>query len=221
MGERVMVYETTEEGWAWGQLETDGYVGWLSANALGAPGAAPTHKVTVPRTLAFPGPDIKLPPVTALPMGAAAGHRAAGRALRRHRRWLASSGGASGAAQGAAAGFRRGRRRIPARALSVGRQDLARHGLLGAGAGFAAGRGHRLPARQRHAGNGARQVVVARRICGAATWCSGKAMWPSPATARTCCTPMRITWRWRSSRRQEAIARIKAAGSDVTSVKRL
>ena len=70
LGERVTVYETTEEGWAWGQLEADGYVGWLSANALGPPGAAPTHKVCVPRTLGFPGPDIKASPVTALPMGA-------------------------------------------------------------------------------------------------------------------------------------------------------
>jgi cell wall-associated NlpC family hydrolase len=70
MGERVMVYETTDEGWIWGQLKTDGYVGWLSANALGPNGPAPTHKVAVPRTLGFPGPDIKLPPMTALPMGA-------------------------------------------------------------------------------------------------------------------------------------------------------
>ena len=70
MGERVMVYETTEQGWVWGQLETDGYVGWLPANALGPAGPAPTHKVSVPRTLAFPGPDIKLPPAAALPMGA-------------------------------------------------------------------------------------------------------------------------------------------------------
>jgi cell wall-associated NlpC family hydrolase len=69
MGETVTVYETTEEGWAWGQLERDGYVGWLSENALGAPGAAVTHKVVVPRTLCFPGPNIKLPPVAALPMG--------------------------------------------------------------------------------------------------------------------------------------------------------
>src|SRR5471032_2835052 len=69
-GERVTVYETTEEGWAWGQLETDGYVGWLSANALAPIGTVPTHKICVPRTHAFPGPDIKLPPVTALPMGA-------------------------------------------------------------------------------------------------------------------------------------------------------
>jgi len=70
LGERVIVYETTEEGWIWGQLESDGYVGWLSANALGKPGRAATHKVAVPRTLAFPGPDIKLAPTTALPMGA-------------------------------------------------------------------------------------------------------------------------------------------------------
>ncbi|MGA2567210.1 MAG: NlpC/P60 family protein [Pseudolabrys sp.] len=70
LGERVIIYETTDEGWAWGQLETDRYVGWLSANALGAPGAAPTHKVSVPRTLGFPGPDIKLAPAVALPMGA-------------------------------------------------------------------------------------------------------------------------------------------------------
>ena len=68
-GERVTVYEI-EEGWAWGQLEIDGYVGWLSANALAAPGAAPTHKVVVPRTLCFPAPDIKRPPIAALPLGA-------------------------------------------------------------------------------------------------------------------------------------------------------
>ena len=70
LGECMIVYETGEEGWAWGQLETDGYVGFVSANALGLPGPAPTHKVAVPRTLCFPGPDIKLPPVAALPMGA-------------------------------------------------------------------------------------------------------------------------------------------------------
>jgi len=68
-GERVAVYETTEEGWAWGQLEGDGYVGWLPANALAAPGPAPTHKVTALRTLAFPGPSIKLPPIETLPLG--------------------------------------------------------------------------------------------------------------------------------------------------------
>ncbi len=70
LGEHAIIYEMTDEGWAWGQLESDGYVGWLSANALGAPGPASTHKVCVPRTLCFPAPDIKLPPIVALPMGA-------------------------------------------------------------------------------------------------------------------------------------------------------
>jgi cell wall-associated NlpC family hydrolase len=69
MGERIVVYETTDEGWAWGQIESDGYVGWLGANALAAPGPAPTHKVAALRTLGFPGPDIKLTPLAALPMG--------------------------------------------------------------------------------------------------------------------------------------------------------
>lgn len=69
-GERVTIYEMSDEGWAWGQLETDGYVGYLSANALGPVGPLPTHRVCVPRTFGFPGPDIKLPPMIALPMGA-------------------------------------------------------------------------------------------------------------------------------------------------------
>ena len=69
-GERVTVYEVSEESWAWGQLESDGYVGYLSANALGPVGPLPTHRVVVPRTFGFPGPDIKLPPMIALPMGA-------------------------------------------------------------------------------------------------------------------------------------------------------
>jgi cell wall-associated NlpC family hydrolase len=68
-GERVMVYETTVEGWAWGQLEGDGYVGWLPAGALATPGPAATHKVAVPRTLVFPGPSIKIPPLEALSLG--------------------------------------------------------------------------------------------------------------------------------------------------------
>jgi cell wall-associated NlpC family hydrolase len=69
-GERVTIYQTDEEGWAWGQLATVGYVGWLPAAALLAPGPSPTHKVTALRTLVFPGPSIKLPPVDALPLGA-------------------------------------------------------------------------------------------------------------------------------------------------------
>src|SRR3974390_448404 len=70
MGERVTIYDCNDEGWCWGQLETDGYVGWIASNALGPLGIAPTHKVSVLRTLGFPSSDIKLPPAAALPMGA-------------------------------------------------------------------------------------------------------------------------------------------------------
>lgn len=73
-GERVTIYERPDrnnpgEGWAWGQLESDGYVGWLPSTALGSAGPAPTHKVTVLRTFVFPGPSIKLPPRAALTLG--------------------------------------------------------------------------------------------------------------------------------------------------------
>lgn len=68
-GERVTVYETTDEGWCWGQLASDGYVGWLPASALSKPGPPPTHKVLALRTFVFPGPSIKLPPIEALSFG--------------------------------------------------------------------------------------------------------------------------------------------------------
>src|SRR5436190_8515895 len=69
-GERVTIYDHNGEGFAWGQLNGDGYVGWIADAALGKPLAAPTHKVTALRTFAFPGPSIKLPPVDTLPLGA-------------------------------------------------------------------------------------------------------------------------------------------------------
>jgi len=71
MGERVTIYDRNGEGFAWGQLNSDGYVGWLPDRALARPAAAPTHKITALRTFAFPGPSIKLPPVDTLVMGAA------------------------------------------------------------------------------------------------------------------------------------------------------
>lgn len=68
-GERVTVYERNGEGWAWGQLDADGYVGWLPDAALVKPAAGPTHKVSALRTFAFPGPSIKLPPAATLVLG--------------------------------------------------------------------------------------------------------------------------------------------------------
>jgi cell wall-associated NlpC family hydrolase len=68
-GEQVIVYELTEEGWAWGQAELDSYVGWIPAGALGEVMFAPTGRVSALRTLVFPGPDIRKPPLEALSFG--------------------------------------------------------------------------------------------------------------------------------------------------------
>jgi cell wall-associated NlpC family hydrolase len=68
-GERVTVYEENGEGWYWGQLDTDGYVGWMPANALRRPGLPPTHRVAALRTFVFPGRSIKAPPIDALSLG--------------------------------------------------------------------------------------------------------------------------------------------------------
>ncbi len=70
-GEIFAVFETTPDAVAWGQLETDGYVGYAPAAALSAaetPG--PTHRVTAVRAFAFPVPDMRVPPLFALPFGA-------------------------------------------------------------------------------------------------------------------------------------------------------
>ena len=68
-GERVTVYEENDEGWSWGQLCMDGYVGWLPTGALGPPGPAPTHRVAGLRSFVFPGRSIKTPPLEALSFG--------------------------------------------------------------------------------------------------------------------------------------------------------
>lgn len=70
-GERVTVYDSNAEGWSWGQLAADHYVGWLPSAALAPLGPPPTHKVAALRAFVFPGASIKLPPREALPFGAA------------------------------------------------------------------------------------------------------------------------------------------------------
>lgn len=67
-GEIVRVFEETPEGWAWGQLDTDGYVGWFPSDGIGLPGAA-THRVRALRTFRYPGPDLKFPPLGLISMG--------------------------------------------------------------------------------------------------------------------------------------------------------
>jgi cell wall-associated NlpC family hydrolase len=75
-GERVDVYEITPDGWAWGQLARDGYVGWLSADALASDSLAPSatlHRVRAPRTFVYPARSMKAAPLMALPMNALVG----------------------------------------------------------------------------------------------------------------------------------------------------
>ena len=69
-GERVTIYDRNGEGFAWGQLNSDGYVGWIPDATLGKPTAVPTHKITALRTFAFPAASIKQPPIDTLSMGA-------------------------------------------------------------------------------------------------------------------------------------------------------
>ncbi len=69
-GEAFTVYDDNTQGWRWGQLATDGYVGWLPAPTLSDPGTAPTHRVAALRTYRYPGAELKLPPVDLLSMGA-------------------------------------------------------------------------------------------------------------------------------------------------------
>jgi len=191
MGERVMVYETTDEGWAWGQLETDGYVGWLAASALGPNDAAPTHKVAVPRTLGFPGPDIKLPPVAALPMGAMLA------IVRQDERFAVTAYGwhlpvahlapikskqsdfVAVAETLLGAPYLWGARRRSASIVPGSCRSRCKPPASPACA--------TATCRNSHSEN-------CRRLanCGAAIWCSGKAMSPSRATAKRCFTPTRI-----------------------------
>ncbi|MBE7183166.1 MAG: C40 family peptidase [Methylobacterium mesophilicum] len=67
-GAIVRVFEE-HEGWAWVQAERDGYVGYLSSEALGAPRQASTHIVSASRTFLYPGPDMKLPRTGTLSLG--------------------------------------------------------------------------------------------------------------------------------------------------------
>lgn len=61
-GERVRVFDE-QDGWAWVQLERDGYVGYVPATALSDTIVAPTHRVKAIGTFLYPEADIKCPPI--------------------------------------------------------------------------------------------------------------------------------------------------------------
>jgi hypothetical protein len=68
-GELFEVLDETD-GWAFGQARRDGYVGYVEASALTAPGAPPTHAVRALRTYGYSGPSIKTAPVGLYSMNA-------------------------------------------------------------------------------------------------------------------------------------------------------
>ena len=97
LGERMTIYETTEEGWAWGQLETDGYVGWLSSNALGAVGASANPQDRGPARICLSRPGHQAAASRRAADGRARRRHTAGRAVRRHGSRLACPRGLPGA----------------------------------------------------------------------------------------------------------------------------
>jgi cell wall-associated NlpC family hydrolase len=67
LGEPVLVFEQLN-GWAWVQLQGDGYVGYVRDNALRPAGATCTHHVKMLSSHLYPKADIKTQPAMAVPM---------------------------------------------------------------------------------------------------------------------------------------------------------
>jgi hypothetical protein len=68
-GELATVYEE-RDGWAWVQLEQDGYVGYLRTSALTVQVKPATHRVAVLGTTLYPSADVKSCPWMQLSMNA-------------------------------------------------------------------------------------------------------------------------------------------------------
>ena len=63
LGDRVRVFEV-KEGWAWGQMEKDNYVGYIPLETLSGIHMPPSHRVCVPATFIYPKADLKSQPAT-------------------------------------------------------------------------------------------------------------------------------------------------------------
>jgi len=59
-----------EGDWCWGQLKSDGYVGWVKLADLSEFVIAPNYKVSVLRTIVFTEPDLKTAPLGMLSLNA-------------------------------------------------------------------------------------------------------------------------------------------------------
>lgn len=68
-GEVFDVYDQ-QEGWAWGQAQRDGYVGYMPMASLAPLGPGTTHKVQALRSFLYPSAGIKVTPLGFLPFSA-------------------------------------------------------------------------------------------------------------------------------------------------------
>jgi cell wall-associated NlpC family hydrolase len=71
-GDTFTVYDA-KDGWVWGQMGSDSYVGWVRASELSAEIAAPTHTVAVLRTYVFSRQDFKSTPLLSLSLSSRVG----------------------------------------------------------------------------------------------------------------------------------------------------
>ena len=156
-GERITIYDISEEGWAWGQLAGDGYVGFVPASALDAAGPAADPQGVGAAHVRLPRPFDQASANGNAFVRLPAWHHARRRSRSRSPPPAVMCRSPSRTRGDDGNRFRRGRGAVFGNALSVGRQDQSRHRLLGIAAACAQRLRHRLSARQRHAGAGAGQ----------------------------------------------------------------
>lgn len=66
-GETIRIFEI-RDGWAWGQILTDGYVGYFPLEALSPGLLEPTHRVSNLRTFIYEEANLKSPPIALISM---------------------------------------------------------------------------------------------------------------------------------------------------------
>lgn len=69
-GEIFEVYDIDVSGFAWGQAQRDGYVGYLPVSALAEGELCPSHEVRALRSFLYPSAGIKTTPLGYMPYGA-------------------------------------------------------------------------------------------------------------------------------------------------------
>ena len=69
-GETIICYENNGDGWCWGQMAGDDYVGYVPSDMLARVLSQPTHRIGALRSFVYPGPGSKSAPLMALSFGA-------------------------------------------------------------------------------------------------------------------------------------------------------